>query len=307
MARVRVPALVRGPELITATGCYGGFIRAAQRLEREEGALAAAMMIGNPFTDVPELCSQPLVITDDDEDAARDAALALARDFWAERARMQASLVSLEEAIRDAKERKGTVTFTDAADAISSGASGDSNVILKGLLERGYAGRAVMPVVDRPAAERAHAAGVGTHLTVAIGGTLDPQRFPPLEVEAEVVRLGDGRWRHQVSGLPADAGHTAVLQVGPVTLIVVSNAVHMMDRAIFVANGCDPESFDLVVVKSPGAYARFFTFAERNYVLDIPGATTANLKLLGHTVCARPMYPLDDDVTFEPAAEVYRG
>ena len=45
----------------------------------------------------------------------------------------------------------------------------------------------------------------------------------------------------------------------------------MMDRAIFVANGCDPENFDLVVVKSPGAYARFFTFAERNYVLDIPG------------------------------------
>ena len=53
MARVKVPALVRGPELITATGCYGEFIRAAQRLEREEGALAAAMMIGDPFTDVP--------------------------------------------------------------------------------------------------------------------------------------------------------------------------------------------------------------------------------------------------------------
>jgi microcystin degradation protein MlrC len=306
MARVTVPALVRGPELITATGCYGEIIRAAQRLERQ-GALAAAMLIGNPFTDVPELCSQPLVITDNDEDAARTAALGLARDFWALRARMQASLVSLDDAIRDAKERKGPVTFTDAADAISSGASGDSNAILKGLLEHGYAGRALMPVVDRPAAERAHAAGPGARLAVAIGGTLDPQRFPPLEVEAEVLRLGDGRWRHQVSGLPADAGRTAALQVGPVTLIVVSNAVHMMDRAIFLAHGCDPENFDLIVVKSPGAYARFFTFAERNYVLDIPGATTANLKLLGHTVCARPIYPLDDDATFAPAAEVYRG
>ena len=308
MARLKVPALVRGRELITATGCYGGFIRAAQRLEREEGALAAAMMIGNPFTDVPELCSQPLVITDDDEDAARDAALALARDFWAERARMQASLVSLEEAIRGRQRTQGDGDLHRCSGCHQQrGIGRQQRATLKGLLEHGYAGRAVMPVVDRPAAERAHAAGVGAHLTVAIGGTLDPQRFPPLEVEAEVVRLGDGRWRHQVSGLPADAGHTAVLQVGPVTLIVVSNAVHMMDRAIFVANGCDPESFDLVVVKSPGAYARFFTFAERNYVLDIPGATTANLKLLGHTVCARPMYPLDDDVTFEPAAEVYRG
>jgi microcystin degradation protein MlrC len=307
MARVEVPALVRGPELITATGCYGTIIRAAPRLERENGALAAAMMIGNPFTDVPELCSQSLVITDDDEDAARSGALALARDFWAERARMQASLVSLDNAIRDAKERKGPVTFTDAADAISSGASGDSNAILKGLLDHAYAGRAVMPVVDRPAAERAHTAGVGQRLTLAIGGTLDPRRFPPLKIEAEVVWLGDGRWRHQVSGLPADAGPTAVLQVGTITLIVVSNAVHMMDRAIFDEHGCDPETFDLIVVKSPGAYARFFTFAEKNYVPDIPGATTANLELLGHTVCARPIYPLDDDVPFEPAVEVYRG
>jgi microcystin degradation protein MlrC len=307
MARVKVPALVRGPELITATGSYGGIIRAAQRLEREDGALAAAMLIGNPFTDVPELCSQSLVITDDDEEAACNAAQALARDFWAERAGMQASLVSLEDAIRDASERKGPVTFTDAADAISSGASGDSNAILKDLLEHRYAGRAVMPVVDRPAAERAHTAGAGARLTLAIGGALDPQRFPPLEVEADVLRLGDGRWRHEVSGLPADAGRTAVLQVGSITLIVVSNRVHMMDRAIFLAHGCDPDSFELIVVKSPGAYARFFTFAERNYVLDIPGATTANLKLLGHTVCARPIYPLDDDVPFEPAAEVYRG
>jgi microcystin degradation protein MlrC len=307
MARVKVPALVRGHQLITATGCYGAIIGAAQRLEREQVALAAAMMIGNPFTDVPELCSQSLVITDGDEAGARSAALAMARDFWAERARMQASLVSLEDAIRDAKERKAPVTFTDAADAISSGASGDSNAILKGLLAQRYRGRAVMPVVDRPAAERAHAEGIGRYLTVAIGGSLDAQRFPPFEVEAKIVRLGDGRWRHEVSGLPADAGRTAVLEVGRITLIVVSNRVHMMDRAIFLAHGCDPESFDLIVVKSPGAHARFFTFAEQNYVLDIPGATTANLKLLGHTVCARPIYPLDDDVTFEPTAEVYRG
>ena len=67
---------------------------------------------------------------------------------------MQASLVTLEEAIHDAKERKGTSTFTDAADAIGSGHRATQHV-LEGLLEHGYAGRAVMPEVDRPAAERA--------------------------------------------------------------------------------------------------------------------------------------------------------
>jgi hypothetical protein len=40
-------------------------------------------------------------------------------------------------------------------------------------------------------------------------------------------------------------------------------------------------------------------------VVDVPGATTANLGLLGHTVCARPMFPLDENVSFEPVVEVY--
>jgi len=34
--------------------------------------------------------------------------------------------------------------------------------------------------------------------------------------------------------------------------------------------------------------------------VDAPGSTSANLKSLGHTQCARPIFPLDDDVVFQP-------
>src|SRR5262249_12896038 len=64
IARVVIPALVRGDELITKSGCYGDLLRECQRLEVEGSTLAAGIMIGNPFTDVPELCSQVLVMTD---------------------------------------------------------------------------------------------------------------------------------------------------------------------------------------------------------------------------------------------------
>lgn len=305
MARVRIPALVRGPELITATGCYGEIIRHAKALERD-GALAAAMMIGNPFTDVPELCSQSLVITDGDEALARREALAMAGDFWSKRQKMQASLVDMAEAIEGALSAGGPVTFTDAADAPSSGASGDGNAILAGLLEHRYPGRAIIPIVDRPAVERAHAAGVGARLRLDIGGSIDPARFPPLPLDVEVAMLGNGRYRHQVNGLPADAGRTAVLEAGNITLIAVSCQVAMMDRAIYLAHGRDPQDYDLIVVKSPGAFARFFTFAKANHVVDVAGSTTANLKLLGHRICARPMFPLDPDVAFAPEVELFR-
>ena len=75
VARVRVPALVRGNELITASGVYGETIRYCQALEEQPDILAAGMMIGNPFTDVPELCSQAIVAADADPDLARNEAL----------------------------------------------------------------------------------------------------------------------------------------------------------------------------------------------------------------------------------------
>ena len=54
-ARVTIPALVRGEELITETGAFGRLTRRAAALESDGGALAAGILISNPFTDVPEL------------------------------------------------------------------------------------------------------------------------------------------------------------------------------------------------------------------------------------------------------------
>jgi microcystin degradation protein MlrC len=218
---------------------------------------------------------------------------------------MLAELVGLPEAMADAATQPGPVTFTDAADSPSSGASGDSNTILAALLAAGYCGRAIMPIVDAPAAARAQAAGVGARLRVSLGGTIDPVRFPPLELEVEVERLGDGDYVHEVSRMPAHAGPTAVLRHGNIRIVAITHAVFMMDRAIFLAHGLDPEQADIIVVKSPGAAMRYFTFARRNYVLDIPGATSANLRSLGHLMCPRPMFPLDDDVVFHPKVELY--
>ena len=123
-ARVRVPALVRGDELITATGLYGRQIRAAQAVENGPGGLSAGMFIGNPFTDVLELASNAVVVTDDDPDLASRTALAMVAEFWEVRERMQVPLVSLMEAARIACDNDGTTILVDAADATSLGCVG---------------------------------------------------------------------------------------------------------------------------------------------------------------------------------------
>jgi microcystin degradation protein MlrC len=307
IARVEIPALVRGDELITATGLFGQSIRAAQAIERTPGGLAAGMFIGNPFTDVPDLRSNSFVITDDDPTTAERAAVKLAADFWEVRDRLQSKLTSLEEAIAIAKQTAdGTVIFTDAADATSSGASGDSNATLRALQDAGYAGRALIPFVDPPAVEAAFSAGVGGTVQTTIGGRMD-SRYVPLPIEAKVRLLSDGDFINESHGSCWHAGRTAVLEAGNYTLVVTSRAVSLYDRSLFLAHGQNPQHFDLVVVKSPHCQPQFFTeWAAVNVNVDAPGSTSANLRSLGHTHCRRPVFPLDEGVEFIPQAKIFR-
>ncbi len=300
-ARVWIPALVRGDELVTRTGCYGDLIRECQRIEREGTALAAGIIIGNPFTDVPELGCQVLVTTDGDPATAEAEAARIAAEFWPLRHRMQGKLIGLTRAIAQARTMKGPVIFTDAADATSSGATGDSNAILRALQKADYPGRVLAPIVDAPAAAAAHAAGVGATIRVGLGGSIDPARFPPMPVEARVKLLSDGRARLETMGTPIDAGPSAVLTFGRFTVVVLSRSVSLFDRALYWSNGCNPRDFDLIVVKSPHCEGHMFdAWAEKTFNIDAPGATSANLESLGHTICPRPMYPLDEGVEFAP-------
>lgn len=306
-ARVKIPALVRGDELITESGAIGECIRQAQQIEASDTGLSAGVMWGNPFTDVPELRTNSLVVMDGDEEAARSLAMELAKRFWKHHERMQVPLTSLEESVRVAAEvSSGTVVMMDAADATSSGASGDSNAVVRELIKQGYPGTVLAPIVDGPAVRAAFAAGVGATIRTSVGGTCDPARYQPLELEAQVRLLSDGKFRSESFGWQWDSGDTAVLQSGRLTVLVGTRPVSLFDRSWFYSCGQDPRHFDLVVVKSPHCEPQMFSdWCAKLINVDAPGSTSANLKSLGHTKCARPMFPLDAGVEFVPNADVF--
>jgi len=307
-AKVAVPALVRGDQLITETGLFGKSIRAAQTVERSSGGLSAGMFIGNPFTDVPALQTYSFVVTDNDATRAEREALRIAEGFWANHEQMRVPLVSLDEAARImAANTRGTVALVDAADATSSGASGDSNAILRKLVESGYSGRVLMPIVDERAAQCAFKAGVGMTISTTIGGSLDRRRFQPLPISATVRLLADGRFRSESFGEEWLAGPTAVLEAKNFTLVVSSRAVNLYDRSFFYAHGQNPQNFDAVVVKSPHCQHHMYAdWCAKMVNVDAPGSSSANLPYLGHTRCPRPIFPLDSDVTFKPVAKLFQ-
>jgi microcystin degradation protein MlrC len=308
--RIPLPMLVRGDELLTATGLFGEAIRICQQLETSDSVLAAGVLIGNPFTDVPALQSNVLVTTSGDHAHIRGEAIRLARFMWDHRARFVAALTPLDEAIRQAAATRGLTIFSDAADATASGAPGDSNAILKGLLQYKYPGTALLAIVDASAVSQAFDAGVGATIDVAVGGTLDPSRHTPLRITSYVKRLSDGVFRYE-DGTTGRAGPTAVLTVRNhphvrvrddcIHIVATSRPVFVVGRRVFLAEGLDPQDFDLVVVKSPNGFRTYYdSIAARIVPVDVPGATSANLRSLPFQNCVRPIFPLDDNVTFDP-------
>ena len=307
-AKVAIPALVRGDELITATGKFGESIRMAQIAEANPHGLSAGLFIGNPFTDVPALQTYSFVVTDNDAELAQREALLIAANFWENHAGMQVPLVSLDEMARLAlAHARGTIALVDAADATSSGASGDSNAILRKLIEAGYAGRTLLPIVDAASVKVAFAAGIGARIETTIGGTRDPFRFQPLSITAKVRLISDGRFRSESFGEEWLAGPTAVLEADNFTIVVSSNPVNLYDRSFYFAHGQNPQNFDSVVVKSPHCQHHMYAdWCAKMINVDAPGSSSANLPYLGHTRCPRPIFPLDNNAEFLSEAKVFR-
>ena len=305
-ARVRIPTLVRGNELITETGAFGAQIRYAKELEKHPEVMSAGMFICNPFTDVPELCCQPFVFTDNNQQLAEEAVLKQATDFWPNRNIMQGQFTSLDDSVSQGAQMAGPVAFYDAADAPSSGASGDSVEIVTEMVRANYPHTILTSVVDPAAVAKAHEVGVGETFTMSVGGALD-SRFAPLKLDWTVQSIANNSnlkmetWKFRLN-----PGPTAVLVSGNLTVVAMTKSLMMVDRTVFFDNGCDPKNYHSTIIKTPHAEPEFFdNWVEAKFNVDAIGSTSANLPTLGHTVCERPMYPMEPDTEFTPKTEVF--
>ena len=68
------------------------------------------------------------------------------------------------------------------ADATTSGGNGNSNQLLRELIDQCYTGKVLFPIVDPEAVAAAQDIGVGQSGDIKLGGTLD-HRYSPLALQ----------------------------------------------------------------------------------------------------------------------------
>ncbi len=163
-------------------------------------------------------------------------------------------------------------------------------------------------MVDPEAVAKAIRAGVGATVTMPLGGKLDPARSRPVRVTGRVRLLSDGRWtpraRGYNTGIETSMGRAAVLDIGSIRMLVAERSTMTVDPELYRSHGIEPLDMKIVAVKSPNGFrAAYEPIAKGIFIVDTPGASTANLHSLPYRRVPRPIYPLDPGV--RPPAGIF--
>ena len=282
------------------TGRYpmSRLMEAAHEMEALEGVETITVAAGFPWSDFEDVGLSILVTTNDDRrladecaDRLRDLAWSLRRDFLVKPVPVREAL----QRVRDSEE--GPIVLADIGDNPGGGAPCDGTVVLKAVLEEELEGGVFAVIADPEAVGEAAEAGVGSEVTVDLGGKTDELHGAPLRVTGLVKLVSDGKFivkGPMGTGSESDMGRTAVVRVGGVDLIITEKRLQPTDLQLYRSLGIEPTEKRFIVVKSSVHFrAAHEPIAKEVIELDTPGLTSPRLAGFGFTKIRRPIFPLD--------------
>jgi microcystin degradation protein MlrC len=238
---------------------------------------------GFPAADIPDCAPSVMAYaaTQEEADAAADrlheAILAQEPAFAG---RIWAPDEGVREAMRIAAGAKKPVVIADTQD--NPGAGGDSNTtgMLRALVSNGAKRAAIGVVVDPDAAAKAHAAGAGASVRLALGGRSRIPGDAPFEAEFKVEALASGPFVAPgafYGGSRMDLGLCACLRIDDVRVVVGSFKAQLADQAMYRHVGIEPTEQAILVNKSSVHFrADFAPIAEEILICAAPGPMPAD-------------------------------
>ena len=298
-AHVRLPMITSAELHLSSGPVLGPVFERLHAMEQQPDVLSAALLMTQPWLDVPRLGWSVVVTTDGRPGLARHLADELAPICWDRRAELSPTLHSASACIERALQCPGQpVVVANGADATNCGAGGDGMHLLGEMIGTAIPGGALAIMVDPEAVAHARAVGPGGPFRFAVGGKRDHVFSRPLDITGEVLSVDRAHYvltGNAAVNLPIDMGLSAVVKTRDVTLVLVERpgpgSTPMMYRCV----GLEPTDFKIVEAKSPcGFRAEFEPFAAEILLADCPGCASPHLADMPFTHVDRPLWPLDE-------------
>ncbi|CAM3827933.1 M81 family metallopeptidase [Bordetella tumulicola] len=277
-------------------------LRRADVIEADGQALVVSIQAGFSSADVHDIGPSVAVTIDGDLAAGQALAEQLMDYVWQERHYSTIHFTPMDEALRQAAQPDSSGTplvISDYSDNPGAGAYGDSTTLLKAMVDADLQNVAFYAICDPEAAREAAAAGVGSTITLQVGGKIDPaQGGAPLALTGYVATITDGRFvAHgpMGGGVARNYGLSIVFRVGGIDIILISNNGQATDLGQLTSLGIDPSRKSTVAVKSMQHFrAAFEPIARQVLEVDAGALCTKDFKGRPYQHVRRPIWPLDD-------------
>lgn len=271
----------------------------ADEMLQRPGVLSNSIALGYPYADVTEMGSGFVVVTDNDPALAQQYADELAEYLLDHREEFRAHLVGIDEAIDEALATEGPVCLLDMGDNIGGGSAADGTFIAQRLHER-RVGSAFVSLYDPAAAAEAIEAGIGSTLTLIMGGKVDEEHGPSLAAEVTVQHICDGNF---TDTRPRHGGRTEYI-MGSTALVTTGHGLALQLTSLRIApmsleqvraSGLDPAKFKIFVAKGVIApVAAYREVCDTFIRVNTAGSTSADMTQFTYKHRRRPLFPLEE-------------
>ena len=261
----------------------------ARDLERAP-VMSLCLTPGFPAADVPE-CGPVVFGYGRDTDALARAAGELFGATLEREHEFALDLIDIAQATRLARDadipRGRPVILADTQDNPGAGGNADTMSLLKALIDADVEGVLAGVIWDADCAARAHEAGLGANIELALGARSGFPGETPLVARFTVERLGDGRFIGTgpfYHGGRFELGPMATLRTGRTRIVVASRKQQAADAAMFRHVGVEPSDARVLVLKSSVHFrADFGDLASRIVIVAAPGPNIADPSRLPFT------------------------
>ncbi len=201
-----------------------------------------------------------------------------------ESAQWDAEIFSPDAAVKRALQLSANaskpVVIADTQDNPGVGGTSDTTGMLRALLANRVSRAALGIIVDSPAAQIAHAAGIGTTINLALGGKSGIAGDAPFQGQFIVEAIHDGKFTCTglfFRGARMNLGLSACLRIEGVRIVVASRKCQLADQEMYRYVGIEPTTQAILVNKSSVHFRADFTpIAHAVLVAKAPGAMPAD-------------------------------
>ena len=283
----------------------------AMAAERDGEVLNASVFGGFPLADIPHTGLTVVIVADAGHtDAARRLLDDLCHMAWERRADFVFPIEPMEDSIARARTAEtGPVILVDHGDNCGAGGPTDEMTVLGEVLRQGLEGVVAGPFWDPAAVARLIDAGVGSTVTLGVGGKTDMPALGlkgrPLTLTGRVQCITDGNYQvtgPMFTGMKLSLGRTVVLDVEGTLVVICEKPQEPFDTGVFTHAGIDLSRRKYVLIKSRQHFRAGFEPIAKDIVLVAgPGVCSSDYSLFPFRNLRRPIYPLETDTTLQAA------